>query len=354
MRTPELAGLAALAATFSLGISSPAFGGEGAAAGGNGALRVKGEGESYRLATPKSPVTLQARGAGELTLKLRGVLPAGSIPSDGTKVTILDNGTELGHLSLSIYAAGSFSARADVVPSGSSSRSFHLGEGSHSVIVETKGGNAAVALHWKGKHGRHESAVAHASHAAPDAAPPAPVETPPPAELKATPLAEEAAPAAPTPAPLPEQPTPAPPVASTSAAPPSAAPAPSSSPPLLALPKPAPIAEIAAGPQPVPAQALQPSASPSATVSQSSDNGRSPLPLILVGAAALCAAGSGVTLGLGVAEDGSYNSTPENQGTTPTNRSGMLSTANTEVAVGEILGAAAAAFLVATGVSLFF
>ncbi len=129
--------------------AAPAGAAEGAATGGTGAVHVKGEGEAYRLATPKAAISLSAKGAGELTLKIRGVLPAsGAVPSEGAKVRILDSGTELAHLSLSIFASGTFSDRADVVPSGSSARSFHLGEGPHAITVETKGGNAAVALHW--------------------------------------------------------------------------------------------------------------------------------------------------------------------------------------------------------------
>ncbi len=116
-------------------------------------------------------------------------------------------------------------------------------------------------------------------------------------------------------------------------------------------PKPAPASQVGERP----AQDFPPmTGTPSVAVSQASDSRRSPLPLILVGAAALCAVGSGVTLGLGVSQYATYNATPELQGSTPTSRAGMLNTANGEIAVAEVLGAAAAALLVATGVSLFF
>ena len=317
MRYAELVGVA-LATTLAVTLAGPAMSAEGVAAGGSGTARVKGEADGYRIATAKSPVTLQARGPGDLTLKIRAVLPAGSIPSEGAKVRILDNGTELGHLSLSIYSSGTFSDHAEVVPSGSSGRSFHLGEGTHVVTVESKGGSAAISMHWKGKHVRRPGHPVDTLDSSSDLTA-TPLSEPAPSGLVAAPL--DAAPLAPA--------------------------------PLQPAPRPAPMVQVAPAQQPVPEQALAPYSS-SPAVSSSNETSRSPLPLVFVGAAALCAIGSGVAIGLAVSQDGSYNSTPENNGTTATNRGGKLSTANSELAAGEILGATAAAFLVATGVSLLF
>jgi hypothetical protein len=316
-----------------------AWAAEGTPSGGSGSVKVKGESDSYRIATPKASVSLQAKGSGDLTLKIRAVLPAGAIPSDGAKVRILDNGNELGHLTLSIYASGNFADRTDVVPSGSSSRNYHLNDGSHTITVEAKGGNAAVALHWKGKHPRSRGHVVAAE----------PVETAP-SEISAAPLAE----AAPVPAPAPVPPPPA--------SPPAAVPEPTI-PPVGVAATPAPPPAVSGAPlvlpKPVPFEQLTPQTPLAAitetpTVTQVSEAGRSPLPFIFLGVAAACAVGSGVTLGLATGQYSSYNSTPETQGGTATNRAGMLNTANTEVAAAEVLGAAAAAFLVATGVSLLF
>ncbi|HUB06189.1 MAG TPA: hypothetical protein VMB50_04270 [Myxococcales bacterium] len=348
-----------LAAAVSLAL--PALAADVRIQGSHRKTQVKGERTSYRLVEKGGRLTATVKGPGDLTVMLHAELKASgnaaaSLFLDKKKIHFVDlKGAPAGALSTG-GSAGPLRTEVIKIPPGS-----------HEVAIEPFGG-AAVAFRMSRAGGSHDETAGTkgkkgSRHKQAQAAP-APVELA--AEPIATPPAE-AAPAAPSPA------TPPAPAATAAATPAPAPPPPAAAAPpaeegslMMGEPPPKPAAEASATPPPEPAPAPAPAAEtpPAAppapaeatsttTVEVDKTSGkRSAATYWLAGTALVLAGGAVALWGVSSIQDSNYQNAVEATNGTAANpaRGSMLSTANTELTIAEIVAGAAAVALATSAV----